>query len=90
MYGHTSSSCHEKLRSRGGPSGCALFLLYESYKRSRLEEHGFRLLYTQILVVVLMPLAIWTGKAMEFWLESYVKILALFYLIVVALKTAGR
>ena len=66
----------------------ALFFSFiESYKRGAvLKERGFRLLfYLQLLAVVLMPFAIWTGKAMDFWLESYVKVFALFYLIVVAI-----
>ncbi len=71
----------------------ALFFSFiESYKRGAvLKERGFRLLfYLQLLAVVLMPLAIWTGKAMDFWLESYVKIFALFYLIVVALEDGRK
>ncbi|MEK6758806.1 MAG: O-antigen ligase family protein [Deltaproteobacteria bacterium] len=71
----------------------ALFFSFiESYKRGVvLKERGFRLLfYLQLLAVVLMPFAIWTGKAMDFWLESYVKIFALFYLIVVALEDGRK
>lgn len=71
----------------------ALFFSFiESYKRGVvLKERGFRLLfYLQLLAVVLMPLAIWTGKAMDFWLESYVKVFALFYLIVVALEDGRK
>lgn len=71
----------------------ALFFSFiESYKSGVvLKERGFKLLfYLQVLAVVLMPFAIWTGKAMDFWLESYVKILALFYLIVIALEDGKK
>lgn len=71
----------------------ALFFSFiESYKRGVvMKERGFRLLlYLQVLAVVLMPFAIWTGKAMDFWLDSYVKMFALFYLIVIALEDGRK
>ncbi len=71
----------------------ALFFSFiESYKRGVvMKERGFRLLlYLQVLAVVLMPFAIWTGKAMEFWMESYVKMFALFYLLLVAVEDSRK
>lgn len=83
----------EKLKVAKVALLAALFFSFiESYKRGVvMKERGFRLLfYLQVLAVVLMPFAIWTGKAMDFWMESYVKIFALFYLIIVAVEDGRK
>ncbi|HIH20532.1 TPA: O-antigen ligase family protein [Candidatus Micrarchaeota archaeon] len=59
-----------------------IFSLLEGNKGSILKEKGFRLFaLLELLTAALIPFSIWPANSMDFWLNSYLKVFAVFYLI---------